>query len=90
MSIFKRLFGGSAPAAAPSSEDYKGYTITPAPIRDGGKFRLAAKIEKEIDGEMKVHQLIRADLLESEDVACTESAAKARIMIDQQGDQIFH
>jgi hypothetical protein len=89
MSLFKSLFGGtSAPAVIPS-EDYKGYTITPDPIREGGKFRLAAKITKEIDGEMKEHQLIRADMLESEDVARTEGAAKARVVIDQQGDSIF-
>lgn len=89
MSLLKRLFGGnSAPAVVPS-EDYNGYTITPEPIREGGKFRLAAKIEKEIDGEVKVHQLIRADVLESEDVARTEGAIKARMVIDQQGDSIF-
>ncbi|SFR43612.1 hypothetical protein SAMN04488005_1930 [Yoonia tamlensis] len=89
MSLFKRLFGGSAAPAVVPSEEYNGYTITPEPIREGGKFRLAAKIEKEIDGELKVHQLIRADMLESENVARTEGAAKARVVIDQQGDSIF-
>ncbi|MDO6589118.1 hypothetical protein DS901_04315 [Loktanella sp. D2R18] len=89
MSLFKRLFGGNAAPAVIPSEDYNGYTITPEPIREGGKFRLAARIEKEIDGEVKLHHLIRADLLESEDVACKESAAKARVVIDQQGDSIF-
>lgn len=89
MSLFKRLFGGSAAPAVIPSEEYNGYTITPEPIREGGKFRLAAKIEKEIDGEVKVHQLIRADVLESEDVARTEGAIKARLVIDQQGDSIF-
>jgi hypothetical protein len=89
MSLFKRLFSGNAAPAEVPSEDYKGYTITPDPIREGGKFRLAAKITKEIDGEMKEHQLIRADMLESEDVARTEGAAKARVVIDQQGDSIF-
>mgnify|MGYP000238785713 FL=1 len=89
MSLLKRLFGGnSAPAEVPS-EEYQGYTITPEPIREGGKFRLAAKITKEIDGELKVHQLIRADMLQSEDIARKEGAAKARMVIDQQGDSIF-
>jgi hypothetical protein len=89
MSLLKRLFGGSAAPAEIPSEEYNGYTITPEPIREGGKFRLAAKIEKEIDGEVKMHHLIRADLLESEDIACKEGAAKARVVIDQQGDGIF-
>ena len=89
MSLLKRLFGGNAAPAEIPSEEYKGYTITPEPIREGGKFRLAAKITKEIDGEVKVHQLIRADMLQSEDIARKEGAAKAQMVIDQQGDSIF-
>lgn len=86
MSIFKKLFGGgasSAPEARP--ETYEGFTITPNPIREGATWRIAALIEK--DG--KSHQLIRADTLESHDVAADVSLAKARQMIDEQGDRLF-
>ena len=87
MSWLSKLFGGgdaAAPAPAESTE-YNGYTITPAPRKEGGQWRLAATVEK--DG--KSHNLIRADLLESRDAAAQASVAKAKQMIDQQGDAIF-
>lgn len=88
MSLLSRLFG-SGPSAPEKTEDYKGYTITPLPQREGSRFRLGARIEKVVDGETKVHHLIRADVFESEDVAQAESLAKARLAIDQLGDTIF-
>lgn len=89
MSWLARLFGGrSAAPAAPApaaAEDYKGFRITPAPIREGGNYRVAARIEK--DG--RVHQLVRADTMASLDDATAISAAKARQMIDEQGERLF-
>ena len=88
MSLLSRLFGsGSSEPEKP--EEYNGYAITPAPISEGGRWRLGARIEKVVDGETKVHQLIRADVFESEEVARTESLAKARMSIDQLGDRLF-
>ncbi|TFL17327.1 HlyU family transcriptional regulator [Jannaschia formosa] len=86
MSILKKIFGGGAsePAALPS-EEYKGYTITPAPQKTGDGFRVAATIEK--DG--RTHQLIRADTLRDHDGAVDASILKAKQVIDQQGDRIF-
>ncbi len=92
MSLFSKLFGGSGNARAkkePEPEIYKGFRIIPGPINEGGKYRIAARIEKDIDGEVKVHQLIRADTLESADEAASASADKARKMIDEQGERIF-
>lgn len=89
MSILSRLFGRggaggpSAPEAEP--ETYNGYAIFPAPMREGSQWRVAARIEK---GE-RTHQLIRADTMESEDVAREASLAKAKQMIDQMGDGLF-
>jgi len=91
MSLLKKLFGGSGKAApkGPEPELYKDFTIFPDPIVEGKQYRLAARIEKEIDGEVKVHQLIRADTLNSSDAAAAAAIQKAKIVIDQMGDQLF-
>jgi hypothetical protein len=75
----------------PQSElvEYKGFTILPEPIPDGGKYRIAAKIEKEVGGELKTHQLIRADTLGGLDEAIEASLAKAKQVIDEQADRLF-
>jgi hypothetical protein len=88
MAWFSKLFGGKSEEAAeaPSTvEEYKGFRITPRPIRDGGQYRIAARIEK--DG--RTHELIRADMMGSLDDAVALSLAKARQMIDEQGDRLF-
>jgi hypothetical protein len=93
MSLLSRLFGSKdsvaseAPAAA--SEEYAGYRVTPEPVADGGKWRIGARIEREVEGQMRSHMMIRADTLESQDAAVEASLAKARMLIDQQGDRIF-
>ncbi len=92
MSILSKLFGGGSggdakPKAAP--EVYEGYRIYPEPIREGAQHRIAARIEKEIDGEVKTHHLIRADTLGDPQAAATASLDKAKMLIDEQGDRIF-
>ncbi|MEM0937833.1 MAG: HlyU family transcriptional regulator [Pseudomonadota bacterium] len=93
MSLLSRLFGShggdaSSKGTAPG-ENYEGYMIYAEPLRDGGKWRVAARIEKEVDGEVRTHRLIRADTLDGEDAAVAASSAKAKVLIDQQGDAIF-
>ena len=67
MSLFSRLFGGGAPKSQVSKrEDYQGFAIAPEPAREGARFRVGARIEKEIGGTLKSHTLIRADTLEEE------------------------
>jgi hypothetical protein len=90
MSILSRLFGGgSTPQAAAKSLDHEGYTITPEPIREGNSYRISARIEKEIGGETKSHTLIRADTMDDFDTAVNASTAKAKMLIDEQGDRLF-
>ena len=62
MSIFRKLFGGGGGSSAPEAEpeEYNGFAITPEPIKEGHTFRIAARIEKEVNGEVKTHRLIRA------------------------------
>lgn len=85
MSLFSKLFGGGKAAAPEASEDYQGFTITPTPQKESGGWRLAARVEK--DG--RVHDLIRADVIQSKEQADAAAIAKAKQMIDQQGDRLF-
>ena len=90
MSLLSKLFGGgSGKAAEVEPEVYQGYRVFAEPMPEGGKFRLAARIEKDVDGEVKTHQLIRADLLDGHEEAVSVSLAKARQVIDEQGDALF-
>jgi hypothetical protein len=93
MSFFKKLFGGGdkATAAAQSEEpiDYKGYAIIAAPMADGGQFRVAGSISKEIGGETKTHTFIRADVFADRDAAVQATIRKAQLIVDQSGGSIF-
>ena len=86
MSILKKLFGGgSGGATGPAPTEYNGYAITPAPMKEGPAWRIAATIEK--DG--KTHRLIRADTINDHATAIQASLDKAKMLIDQQGDRLF-
>lgn len=92
MSLLKRLFGGgdgNSDTSEAQPETYQGFSIFPEPVKESGGYRIAARIEKEIDGELKTHHLIRADVCSSMDEASALSVAKARQMIDQMGEHIF-
>lgn len=91
MSFWKSLFGGGeAKSAAPApGEEYKGYMIRPTPMAVGREHQLAGRIEKEIDGELKTYDFVRADRLSSRDEAASFALAKGRQIIDEQGDGIF-
>lgn len=97
MSFFKKLFGGgndsgdAAPGAAGNgaSVEHEGFTITPTPMKEGGQFRLAGTIAMEIDGEVKTHKLIRADLFTSADECSEASIRKAKQVIKEQGTGLF-
>jgi hypothetical protein len=88
MPFWTRLFR-ARPAAEPASEDHKGFRITPRPIPEGGQFRVAARIEKEVGGVPRAHDLVRADRAASLHDARALSLAKARQMIDEQGERLF-
>lgn len=89
MSLLKRLFGGGGATQEAPSETHNGYTITPIPIADGAQFRLSARVEREVDGTLKTHTLIRADTVGDLETAQTASVEKARQAIDSLGDGIF-
>lgn len=88
-SSLKSIFsGGEKEPEAPEameSEEYKGFTITPAPVQDQSGYRINGTITK---GEQS-HTFIRADTLPTPDACAQEMIRKAKQMIDYQGDSIF-
>jgi hypothetical protein len=88
--FLKRLFGGGEPGR-PSYDvtEYKGYRITPAPEPQGSQWLTAGRIEKELDGETRRHDFIRADLHTSAEDAASFAVTKAQQIIDQEGDRLF-
>ena len=89
MSLFSRLFGGKDLPRSSEPVVYNGFTIIPEPISEGSRYRVAAQIEKAVDGEKRAHRMIRADVLEDRDSAVEVSTAKAKQMIDEQGEQLL-
>lgn len=92
MSFLKRLFGGDEGGKSPrvaAESEYEGYRIRATPQKAGDQYRLCGIIEKNIDGDVKSHTLIRADLFMAEDQATEATMRKARQVIDEQGERIF-
>lgn len=92
MNFLKRLFGlgGNGPAQKSVAQfDYEGFHIVTLPQNEGGQFRVCATISKEINGEMKEHKLIRADMCSTQEEASDIALRKAQQMIDEQGERIF-
>ena len=88
MSFLSKLFGSGA-KKEPEPEIHNDFRIFADPVSEPGGYRIAARIEKDIDGEVKIHNLIRADTVSSLDEATQLSINKAKQLIDQQGEQIF-
>lgn len=88
MNFLSRLFAKSAPAPVQPIL-HKDFRIFPQPIREGSTFRIAARVEKDIGGELKVHSLIRADTRATLDEATEATILKAKQAIDQLGDTLF-
>ena len=91
--IINRLFGGSN-GSKPDPEqtqviEYKGFDILPTPSKSGGGWSTSATISKSSDGETKTHYFIRADTTSTRDAAIELTVNKAKMCIDQIGDQIF-
>ena len=85
MALFSKLFGGGRTPEPAIPETYKDFAITPDPQKESGGWRLAAKVEK--DGQE--YTLIRSDVLQTKEQADAASVAKAKQVIDEQGDRLF-
>lgn len=89
MSLLSKLFGGKSEKSTSKAETYKDFTIFVEPIKESSGYRVAARIEKEIGGEVKVHQMVRADVANALSEAQDVTLIKAKTFIDQMGDGIF-
>lgn len=95
MSFWSKLFGGgdggsnTAGGASGPSEEYMGFTITAVSMAAGSEYQLAGRIEKEIGGEVKRYDFVRADRFSSKDDATAMTISKGRQIIDEQGERMF-
>lgn len=95
MSFLKNLFGGNGADAQGGADkvlaeqEYKGFTIRATEMKAGKEFQLSGVIEKTVGGEVKMHRFIRADRLGSKEQAAQLGLAKARQIIDEQGERVF-
>lgn len=91
--FLKGLTGGREAGEPAVSEEqvveYKGFHIAPAPMKDASGWRVAAYIYKEIGGERCTHHLIRADVFADRDFAGELSIRKAKMVIDDRGENIL-
>lgn len=92
-----RLFGGAKPKESLSqgepneakAVEHEGFRIVPAPIRQPAGWLTAGIITKEVDGVLKEHRFIRADVLGDQGAAEDHAIFKARRTIDELGETIF-
>lgn len=88
--LFGALFGSQSPQAAEvTPTEYTGYLIYPEPMAEGGQYRLAGRITKEVDGTLLTHRFIRSDLFANPADAERFMVQKAHTFIDQMGDRMF-
>ncbi|MDM5126880.1 HlyU family transcriptional regulator [Aeromonas salmonicida] len=88
--LFTALFGGQpAQAVDVTPTEYAGYLIYPEPMAEGGQYRLAGRITKELDGVLQTHRFIRSDLFANPADAERFMVQKAHTFIDQTGDRMF-
>lgn len=99
--LIKSIFGGGSGSdgasdggantsqAVEDTEDYQGYLIEAAPIKEGGQFRTAGFIVKEVEGATKRIPFIRADNSTDKSQAVSHSLSKGRQIIDEQGDRLL-
>lgn len=91
--LFKRLFGQAANANEPSASEpdevYAGVELFARPVKEGGQWRVAGSMRKEVDGTVVERKFVRADLMPDADSAKVATLGKARLIIDQNGDSLW-
>lgn len=93
--FLRRLAGGDAapgsdkgPAVA-ASEQYEGFELQARPLKESEGWRVAGSIVREVDGEMKRHDFIRADTCVQQEDAIAFTLRKARQIVDERGVRMF-
>ena len=92
------LFGGAeengdaaaeVPVSSEASEEYKGFLIEAAPIKEGGQYRTAGYISRADESDQRRRQFIRADNSPDQAQAVTHALGKGRQIIDEQGEKLL-
>lgn len=91
MGFLRKLFGGDSTSEVKiaARENYGGFELRAAPTKDPNGWRVAGSVAKEVGGEVKVHQFVRADTYPNHDDAVTVSLRKGRQLVDERGDALF-
>ncbi|HCV70751.1 HlyU family transcriptional regulator [Agrobacterium tumefaciens] len=91
LSAFGSGQSADAPQKVAQSEPHVhgDYLIYATPLKEGGQFRLAGRIEKKDGEETLVHEFVRADVFTSMDDAVEFTIRKAKLIIDQNGASLF-
>jgi hypothetical protein len=91
--FLKRLFGAPANENSPPSGDpdevYKDVELFAQPVKEGGQWRVAGALRKQVGDQKVERKFVRADLLPDEDSAKTAALGKAKLIVDQNGDSLW-
>jgi hypothetical protein len=87
--LWSRFLGGGTTSADVEPVEYNGYRIRPAPYPRNGQYQTSGIIEREVRGEIKEHRFIRAETHPTREAAVAFSIAKAKQLIDEQGERLF-
>lgn len=89
--FLRKLIGTKPTDAAPAEAkvEYQGYDILPAPQQDPAGWRVHGVISRPVDGEIRHHTFTRADTCAGREDAVAITLAKARRIIDEQGERLF-
>lgn len=95
--FFSRLFGalsggdsGSTVGGGKEQMQKIGeYAVYATPRKEGSQYRLAGRIEHEVNGETLVRNFVRADLFSTEDDTVETTFRKAKQIIEQHGAGLF-
>jgi hypothetical protein len=84
--------GGADSGASKTAEQVQKigeYSVYATPRKEGAQYRLAGRIEHEVNGETLVRNFVRADLFSSETDTVETTFRKAKQIIDQHGPSLF-
>ena len=91
-SKIKALFSGSGETSSTAAESVQKigeYSVYATPRKEGAQYRLAGRIEHEVNGETLIRTFVRADLFASQDDTVETTFRKAKQIIDQHGASLF-
>ncbi len=92
MGFFSKLFGSDKKRSDEKQVEpveYKGFLIYQEAQAESGQYRVAGRITKQVDGELKQHLFVRSDVLPSEQDANELMLSKAKMFIEQMHGKIF-